>query len=516
MQFAFSIIRNIFEGMHQLDFEIDNYEMLVQDIYSRLKSCFLGQFITNIFSPNVDHESGPEIRISRQDSCRYSDLIPSVPYLELYLELKKLQKLSEDDYLDTNWVMSLFREVMDETFEWMSSKPEIWTITAENLAVNRTKFMQDIVSRAEASFLSAGLSPLRDLSDEEWPANAAILALHKLQELHANKSLENEDADATDDEGSHHRVSPCRGSNPVRHLVPAVVGCTRPPFPVTVGFQRQRRLIRIDLDPSNGCLSLIGSGVMYRRLGVGLIMYGIGPLGNDLAITQERGLPSAHLGSGCGLSPTSKKMAARQPPSGHERHCQIQVYDSQSLAWRLCLEPFTAPIAANFSSGVHCNNVIHWENYPRAHLYYNINKDTIGSLPHAGVPWRREGGGAAVHCQLQESNGCLYHFIIVSHLGHKSIAVYELQEDYSQWFLKYHDDFGQLPGKSRILSYIRGAEGETCTIITHVPGRITAYRFLNKSSEELIDLTNQPFYLEHSVQFDSRDIFQFGENLAPV
>ncbi|KAH6829886.1 mitogen-activated protein kinase kinase 3 [Perilla frutescens var. hirtella] len=284
-----------------------------------LESAITGDmdFITNVFSPNADHESGPEIRISRQDSCRYSDLIPSVPYLELYLELKKLQKLSEDDYLDTNWVMSLFREfIIDTQFLVEIARRD------EYLSDNALNISKDIVSRVEASFLSAGLSPLRDLSDEEWPANAAILVLHKLQELHANKSLENEDADSTDDEESHHRVSPGRGGNPVgddrkrqqlltkirtlcealcyeglvqfygafytpdsgqisialeymdggsfsdilcirkpisepiltimvqklliglsylhgvRHLVPAVARCTRPPFPATAGFQR--------------------------------------------------------------------------------------------------------------------------------------------------------------------------------------------------------------------------------------------------------------------------------------
>lgn len=81
MQFTLSIIRDIFDGIPRLDFEIENHAALVQDIYSRLKSCFLGQFISNIFSPNADHESSPDIRISKQDSSRYSDLIPSVPNL---------------------------------------------------------------------------------------------------------------------------------------------------------------------------------------------------------------------------------------------------------------------------------------------------------------------------------------------------------------------------------------------------------------------------------------------------
>lgn len=81
MQLSFSVIRNLFDGVQHLDFEIDSYSTLIQDIYSRLKSCFLDQFISNIFSPNADHESSPEICLGKQDSSRYCDLIPSVPYL---------------------------------------------------------------------------------------------------------------------------------------------------------------------------------------------------------------------------------------------------------------------------------------------------------------------------------------------------------------------------------------------------------------------------------------------------
>ncbi|KAI3449808.1 hypothetical protein Pfo_006473 [Paulownia fortunei] len=231
MQFSSSIIRNIFDGIHQLDFEIDNYLLFIQDTYSRLKACFFGQFISNIFSPNVDHESGPEICVSWQGDSRMCDLIPSVPYLELYLELKKLRKLAEDDCVDMNWLTSLFKEAMDATFEWILSKSEIWTINKENLAGHRTQCMQfildaqflvemarcggylsdnvinvskDIISRLEASLISAGLNPLRDLNDGEWPANAATRALQKLQELHAKESLGNENATTSREESLQH------------------------------------------------------------------------------------------------------------------------------------------------------------------------------------------------------------------------------------------------------------------------------------------------------------------------
>ncbi|KAL0419731.1 UNVERIFIED_CONTAM: hypothetical protein Sradi_1386600 [Sesamum radiatum] len=226
MQFSSCIIRNIFGDIHQMDFEIDNYLMFVQDIYNRLKACFLDQFISNIFSPDADHEPGPEICISWEGDSRISDLIPSVPYLELYLELKKLEKLAEDDLVDVNWLMNLLREVTYATFEWMSSKSTIWKIDQQNFAEHRTEFMQfvldtqflveiarcggylsenainvstDIISRIEASFVSFGQKPQRDLNDE-WLENAATRALQKLQELHAKESLENQKATTTREE----------------------------------------------------------------------------------------------------------------------------------------------------------------------------------------------------------------------------------------------------------------------------------------------------------------------------
>ncbi|KAK6164427.1 hypothetical protein DH2020_001291 [Rehmannia glutinosa] len=148
VQFSTCIIRNIFDGIHHLDFEIDNYLTFVQDVYGRLKACFLGQFISNIFSPNVDHESGPELCISGQDDSRICDLIPSVPYLELFLELKKLQKLAEEDCIDMNWLI---------------------------IYPGRS--------------VSGGNSKIRgDMNDGEWPANAATRALKKLQELHEKEN----------------------------------------------------------------------------------------------------------------------------------------------------------------------------------------------------------------------------------------------------------------------------------------------------------------------------------------
>ncbi|KAL2487895.1 Exocyst complex component EXO84A [Forsythia ovata] len=221
VQLVSSIIKNIFDGIHHLDFEIDNYLLFIQDTCSRLRSCFIEEFINNIFSPDVDHQCVPENRISWQDNSKIYNLVPSPTHLELYIELKKLQKLAGDDYVDNDWLMALLEELVGATFAWISSKSEIWTISKEDLADHCTDFMQfildtqflveiarfggylsddiinaflDIISRLESSFISSGFNPVRDLNDDGWPGNAAVKAIEKLQELEERELLENENS----------------------------------------------------------------------------------------------------------------------------------------------------------------------------------------------------------------------------------------------------------------------------------------------------------------------------------
>ncbi|KAG8381631.1 hypothetical protein BUALT_Bualt06G0141700 [Buddleja alternifolia] len=203
----------------------------------------------------------------------------------------------------------------------------------------------------------------------------------------------------------------------------------------------------------------------------------------------------------------------RLPVKSLTRFKLLEVYDSLSRTWKVCLEPFTAPVHVKFSCGVHWNNVIHWE----YKMYYDIEKNVIEYLPRPIIPWPEGWGSTASCCQLQESKGHLYFFIIISNSGEKSIAVFEMKGDYSGWVLKYNDRIGRAAGRPRILSFIMGdGEEETSTLVFHVPGKITAYRFREKSFTELVDLTNEPFYREDSVQFEPRDTYQFGESLAPV
>ncbi|KAL0321647.1 UNVERIFIED_CONTAM: F-box protein [Sesamum calycinum] len=207
---------------------------------------------------------------------------------------------------------------------------------------------------------------------------------------------------------------------------------------------------------------------------------------------------------------------AERSPSSALQYCQIKVYDSNTQSWKLCLEPFIAYITTQFSHGVHWNNAIHWENHPFHHLYFDLDKNVIQRLPYVQTSCPARGEGTACHFHLQESNGHLHHLMIMSELGDKSIAVLKLTADYPQWSLKYHDRLGWFQGTFRILNFTSGDSKETRTLVFHVPGKITAYKFLDRSFKQLVDLTNQTFYQEDALQFDSRDVHQFGESLAPV
>lgn len=81
VQFVSSIVKNIFDGIHDLDFEIDNYLLFIQDTCSRLRTCFIEEFINNIVSRDVDHQCISESRISWLDNSKIYNLVPSPTHL---------------------------------------------------------------------------------------------------------------------------------------------------------------------------------------------------------------------------------------------------------------------------------------------------------------------------------------------------------------------------------------------------------------------------------------------------
>lgn len=73
--------------------------------------------------------------------------MPSVPYQGLFSELRKLEKLAEDNVIEEDWLMELLRELMEAIFVWISNHEEIWTITDEDLTDQHSNdFLQFILN----------------------------------------------------------------------------------------------------------------------------------------------------------------------------------------------------------------------------------------------------------------------------------------------------------------------------------------------------------------------------------
>lgn len=54
-------------------------------------------------------------------------------YQVLFLELRKLEKLSEDNVFEIDWLMELVRELIEAVFAWIPNNKEIWDTDSENM-----------------------------------------------------------------------------------------------------------------------------------------------------------------------------------------------------------------------------------------------------------------------------------------------------------------------------------------------------------------------------------------------
>ena len=51
----------------------------------------------------------------------------------LFLELRTLNKLAEDNVFESDWLMELLSELIEAIFVWISNNKQIWTTTEEDL-----------------------------------------------------------------------------------------------------------------------------------------------------------------------------------------------------------------------------------------------------------------------------------------------------------------------------------------------------------------------------------------------
>ncbi|KAK4385173.1 F-box protein [Sesamum angolense] len=133
------------------------------------------------------------------------------------------------------------------------------------------------------------------------------------------------------------------------------------------------------------------------------------------------------------MSPFYKVVCVRGSEFARELF-QVEVYSSESGAWRVSGEPFSS--TASFEYGVYWNGSVHWISYmPKELLYFNLDKEKFGKTTLPGI---RDGNGMISVGYFGES--CDHLHIIESHDYEIAFDVYEMKRDYSEWFVKYRVD----------------------------------------------------------------------------
>eukprot|EP00257_Ricinus_communis_P020106 XP_015579265.1 exocyst complex component EXO84A [Ricinus communis] len=229
--FFSNTVRSIFRGtncidsekikIHRVGFpdqEVDSCVMFIQEASTRLKAQVFKQFIDRVLSPEVCKLT-PEMWVDSENRSRlFNGLLPSSVFQVLFLELRKLNKLSEDDIFEAKWLMQLIRELIEAIFAWISSNKKIWETDKGDLNFQHPEisdqFVLDMHFLVEAikygeyfskdplvpatlmkeAINSAGLDPFRDIYDDGWAMKAATEAVEKLLEIEKTELLLEDEA----------------------------------------------------------------------------------------------------------------------------------------------------------------------------------------------------------------------------------------------------------------------------------------------------------------------------------
>ncbi|KAH0640041.1 hypothetical protein KY290_037329 [Solanum tuberosum] len=201
-----SMIRRAFCDTYHLEFEIDNYELFINDNCSRLRSQFCKQLIL---------KSGH--RCSPPPAC-CTDLQPSISYQELYFALRNLKEHADDTLIEMKWLKDLFIELMEMMLDTNMDKEETFLILNLKQLTLDIHFLLEIAKwggylsdtimnvyfnsepRIKSAFLYAGMDLERYMIYVGWATKTAIEALQKLHELDKAEMLSSEFIDNIEDE----------------------------------------------------------------------------------------------------------------------------------------------------------------------------------------------------------------------------------------------------------------------------------------------------------------------------
>ncbi|KAL2232856.1 F-box protein At5g07610-like [Sesamum indicum] len=196
---------------------------------------------------------------------------------------------------------------------------------------------------------------------------------------------------------------------------------------------------------------------------------------------------------------------------------RVEVYNSESQTWKVVGENSIA-VSVKLCNGIYWNEGIYWIRPTSRSLYLDLRNGNLGNPPGIRTPWRK--AGEINKNYIMESNGHFHCLAMYLRPDMKYLIVFELLADGSGWFEKYWVDLnpiaGEMNGPVGVMGIVRGEREEESSVLFHVPGKIISHRLCDGSFEVVLDLTRDRIYVEHRLQFQRNDAYQFIETLAPV
>ncbi|KAJ4822765.1 hypothetical protein Tsubulata_004159 [Turnera subulata] len=219
-----SIVVILFEGINceiinkdSADFqqrELDGCVQFIREACDRLRDDFCRNFLCRMTSPQSDCKFIPKgCSDESGDPALDHDTIPSVAFQVLFSELRKLEKLREDNVFEVEWLVELLRELIEAIFVWISANKDIWKTDGETSDFQSNQFVLDmhfleaitlhgkyfsenpsvVETLMNSAFVSAGLDPTRNSDNDGWAIKAATEAIQRLLDMEKIESSSNDD-----------------------------------------------------------------------------------------------------------------------------------------------------------------------------------------------------------------------------------------------------------------------------------------------------------------------------------
>ncbi|XP_010050919.1 F-box protein At5g07610 [Eucalyptus grandis] len=275
----------------------------------------------------------------------------------------------------------------------------------------------------------------------------------------------------------------------------------------------------------------------FRKIGCRRNYYVFNPTTRQFAM-----LPQLGGASSCAITVYGVSLAFDPSKSSHydvvcvrstvesAYYYQIEIYSSRDRGWRLSGSPFVAPFDMVFDNGVFWNGGVHWISPTGASLCFDVKKEQFRTMPRLPISENR---GCRRFRYFGESHGHL-HFFEIYGSRTAQFKIFELEKDYSGWFVKYHVELDSIvsafPEVVRnymdpdymnyyafvMLHLVREGNNEESSLLVHLPGKILTYNVGDKTFRKLYEIPADQSNGYGSLQYGWLDAYEFIETLAPI